>query len=311
MDTIEICQREITNNLQNVLLTHLPHHPAREIYHYALLPPGKLFRPLLVRSVAWDLNNYQPPAHFYFELFVEVYHVHTLVHDDLPCMDDDPIRRGRPAAHRKFNEWKALLAGDGLAHLSYRILSLIESQSLPSLLRYSTWALGPKGPIQGQYQDLALEMNQSFPQLIATYRLKTSRLIQAAVVGSGILSSHTSVKVLKDLHRLGEHLGIAFQLFDDLCELTVKDLSDHESKINPFLIYQGRCEAELQYRLQKIANLLSRYQLFHTQKVLADYLHKTNHIITENQQTIKDHIGELLGPIQKVLHRLSFCDNTL
>ena len=312
MEAIEKCRRDITTHLKNFLSTHLPRHEAKEIYHYALLPPGKLLRPLLVRAVAWDLKDYHWPAHSYLELFVEVHHVYTLIHDDLPCMDNDSIRRGRLATHRKFNEGKALLTGDGLAHLSYRILSLIESPRLPTLLRYSTWALGPKGLIQGQYQDLYEKINQSFSQIVNTHRLKTSRLMQASIVGSGILSEKASLKSLKDLHRLGEHLGIAFQLLDDLGELTVQDLSDHESQVNPFLSYPRPCIDELQHRLKKIEGLLSGHQLFYTQKVLEDYFQKINRMINENRPTIKDYMGEeLLRPVQKVLHRLSSSNDTL
>ena len=312
MEAIEKCRREITAHLQNFLSTHLPRHQAKEIYYYSLLPPGKLLRPLLVRAVATDLKDYQCPAHSYLELFVEVHHVYTLIHDDLPCMDNDSIRRGRPTVHCKFDEGKALLTGDGLAHLSYRILSLIESPRLPSLLRYSTWALGPKGLIQGQYQDLSQEMNQNFSKLVDTHRLKTSRLIQTSIVGAGILSERASLKALKDLHRLGEHLGIAFQLLDDLEELAAEVLSNHESKINPFLTYPSPCAHELQYRLEKMEGLLRCYQLFHTQKVLGDYFKKTNRMLSQKRDNIKDYIGtELLRPIQEILHGLSFNNDTL
>ena len=243
MDSIEKCREDIIIDLKKNLSVHLPHHEASQIYRYALLPPGKLFRPLLVRSVAWDERGYRQKSHSFLELFVEIHHVYTLVHDDLPCMDDDSMRRGRESIHRKFNEWKALLVGDGLNTLSYRILSLIESHRLPLLLRYVTWALGPKGLILGQYEDLSSGPN-SFKKLMVTYNLKTSRLIQTALVGSSLLCENTPLKKIKDLHRLGEHLGIGFQLLDDLCELTLEEASNHESQINPFLHHPDFCAQE-------------------------------------------------------------------
>ena len=306
MHSIEIYRREIAANLQKLLSTHLPYHKAREVYHYALLPPGKLFRPLLARSVAIDLQNYCPLSHPYFELFVEIHHTYTLIHDDLPCMDNDSMRRGRLATHCQFGEWQALLIGDGLHALSYHALSLIKSQHLPFLLRYSTWALGPKGLIHGQYQDLSLEMSHNFAKLLTTHKLKTSRLIQVALTGPALITQSASTKTLKGLHRLGEHLGIAFQLLDDLCELGTEELAQHESQKNPFLIYQGQCGSELQYRLQKIESLLKGDKFAHTQMVIKDYLQKTNHIIIKNKQIIEGHVGTLLHPIQKTLQRLSF-----
>ena len=311
MDSIETRQREIASKLERFLQVYLPRHEAREVYHYALLPPGKLLRPLLVRSIAWDLGNDNPQAHAYFELFVEVHHVYTLVHDDLPCMDDDANRRGRPATHHRFNEWKALLTGDGLNVLSYRLLSLIESPRLSWLMRYCTWALGPKGLIHGQYLDLSMEMNDSFEQLITTHRLKTSRLMQTAIVGSALLNEDICFKTLKSLHRLGEHLGIAFQLLDDLCELKAHELSHHESLVNPFLVHRNQCIVELEYRLQKVESLLNNHKLFYTRDVLKDYFQKTDRLIMAHEQTIRTYIGDLLGPIQKILHRLCLGDNVL
>ena len=291
MDSIEKCREDIIIDLKKNLSVHLPHHEASQIYRYALLPPGKLFRPLLVRSVAWDERGYRQKSHCFLELFVEIHHVYTLVHDDLPCMDDDSMRRGRESIHRKFNEWKALLVGDGLNTLSYRILSLIESHRFPLLLRYITWALGPKGLILGQYEDLSSRAN-SFRKLMMTYNLKTSRLIQTALVGSSLLCEDTPLKKVKDLHRLGEHLGISFQLLDDLCELTLEEASNHESQINPFLHHLDFCAQELEIRLQKMEAILNTYQLSYTKKVLDDYLKKTVHLIDDHEEMLKKRIGK-------------------
>lgn len=302
MPSLEQSRREITARLQKTISGHLPPLPAREIYLYALLPPGKLFRPLLVRSLAQDLNGLHP-CHHHFELFTEIHHVYTLLHDDLPCMDDDSIRRGKPATHRKFGEWQALLIGDGLQALSFRILSQIKSRALPSLLRYSTWALGPKGLIQGQYQDLSQD-KQNFTQLLTTHKLKTSRLMQTALVGSALLTEKASFKTLKDLHRLGEHLGITFQLLDDLCELTAEELPPRENQTNPFLLYCNQCLAELKGRLHKITDLTNTHRLSHTRTLLQDYLQKTDRLITENEQKLKKQVDGLIS-LSHFINRLS------
>ncbi|MCY4643471.1 MAG: polyprenyl synthetase family protein [Bacteriovoracales bacterium] len=305
MDFIEKCREEITSDLKRILLTHLPRHEAAQIYRYALLPPGKLFRPLLVRSMAWDRQDYRRETHSYLELFVEIHHVYTLVHDDLPCMDDDSMRRGKESTHQKFNEWKALLCGDGLNTLSFHILSLIESPRLPLLFRYVSWALGPKGLVHGQYLDLASK-DPSPDKLLRTYKLKTSRLIQTALVAPSLLSESVPLRALKDLHLLGEHIGIAFQLLDDLSELTEERVSPQELEINSFLLYQDFCLKELEIRWGKIEGLLKTYSLSYTRKVLGDYLKGTTHLIADSDGRLKERMGENLKVVQEILHRLSF-----
>ena len=268
MKLLEQWHNEITHNLKKVLSKHLPHHRAREIYHYALLPPGKLFRPLLARSVAIDFNHYQSKNHHYFELFVEIHHVYTLLHDDLPSMDNDSKRRGRPSTHCQYGEWQALLTGDGLHSLSYRILSLINSSKLPNLLRYSTWALGPEGLIHGQYLDLSCEMKQSFEKLITTHTLKTARLFQVSLVGAAMIAQAPQ-ETLKGLHQLGEHLGISFQLLDDISDWETEQTS-------PLKLYENALIKELSKRLSKMTDLLEKYQLSHTQKTIESYLKKNS-----------------------------------
>ena len=303
MDSIEQCRRDITHRLVQLLQSHLPCHPFSEVYRYALLPPGKLFRPLLVRSVAWDLGDYRPSAHGCFELFVEVHHAYTLLHDDLPCMDNDSLRRGREASHLKFGPWQALLAGDGLNTLSFRLLSLIDSPHLRDLLGYCAWALGPKGLIVGQYRDLAREGAGEFAQLLNTHRLKTSRLMQVALVGGGALAGGAG-KTLRNLHRLGEHLGVVFQLLDDLSELGHDQLSRHESEVNPFLLAKDDCCQQLEMRMEKMACLLDSYRLRHMRQVLAHYLGQSRRFIADKRGLIESHMGELPGGIEQTLHRL-------
>ena len=235
---------------------------------------------------------------------MEIHHAYTLVHDDLPCMDDDAVRRGRPSTHRQFGEWQALLAGDGLSTLSYRALSLIKSPQLPRLLRYTSWALGPKGLIGGQHLDLSGEMTRSFSQLMATHKLKTSRLMQVALVGSGLLTEGADLRTLKTPHRLGEYLGISFQLLDDLGELGDEQLPARESQINSFLVHGERCEMELRRCLEGVVDILDRHQLRHTKKVVVDYLHHVSAKLSRSESLIKERAGESLGSVQQILHRL-------
>lgn len=288
MNPLDQWREEITSNLTETLKKHLPAHCAREIYHYALLPPGKLFRPLLARSITTDLNQPLKEDHRHFELFIEIHHVYTLLHDDLPSMDNDSMRRGRTSSHCQYGEWQALLTGDGLHTLSYRILSLINSPELCHLLRYSTWALGPKGLIHGQYLDLSGEINQSFEKLVKTHRLKTARLFQVSLVGAAMIA-RAPQKILKDLHRLGEHLGISFQLLDDLL--------DRKETLSPLKLYKNEYTKELLRRLDEMTKLLRKHHLSWTQKIIKNYLEKTTTILSRD-----DSLSEL---VQKILKRLS------
>jgi geranylgeranyl pyrophosphate synthase len=104
---------------ENWVETQIDNHSLKEAYQYVLFPPGKLFRPLLFLNLLED-NGLNPQDYYETAVGLELHHSYTLVHDDLPCMDDDDMRRGRPSAHKKFNEWKAILIGDGLLNLSYQ-----------------------------------------------------------------------------------------------------------------------------------------------------------------------------------------------
>ena len=122
-----------SEQIEKILSLHLtrslPHHAIKDVYFYASLPGGKLFRPHLVWSILKDLNPTQyldsiqnfNSNHAYLSSAVEFHHTYTLLHDDLPAMDNDLTRRGKPCTHIAFGEWQALLAGDGLLNISYQI----------------------------------------------------------------------------------------------------------------------------------------------------------------------------------------------
>ena len=191
---------QLENMLTHHLVRNLPNHKILDVYLYACLPGGKLFRPHLVWSVLQDLNPELAQSsslnldsnHALLSSGVEFHHTYTLLHDDLPSMDNDLLRRGKPCTHIAFAEWQALLAGDGLLNLSYQLLSKIKHPRSNELFRFFSWALGPKGLIHGQVMDLAHEMNESFQNTLRTHELKTARLIQVSILGSAII-----VEILK------------------------------------------------------------------------------------------------------------------
>ena len=173
METSEI-SRQLTLHLN----AQIPRGEFGEIYRYSVLPAGKLFRPSLVWALALDLEENirqdKGSNHAYLASAVEIHHAYTLVHDDLPCMDDDDMRRGKPSVHKAFGQWGALLAGDGLLNVSYGLLSNITSPNLGKVLKIFAKFLGPQGLIQGQANDLSGEISKSFENL--------SRLLNALVV---------------------------------------------------------------------------------------------------------------------------------
>lgn len=268
-------QDDIHQHLLNTLNEILPEHDFREVIRYSVLPAGKLFRPLLVYSLAQDLGEITHD-HKNFAVSLELHHTYTLIHDDLPAMDDDDERRGRPASHIKFNEWKAILAGDALINLSYEVLANIVSAQLKDLLKLYSIYMGPKGLILGQVMDLGAE-NQTMDKILKIHELKTARLIQLALQGANLLSQNQ----MKDeqIKDFGLTLGIQFQLLDDLCELT-EPVNEHEKEINPFLHFE-------------------------TQKIIAilrDNNEKLRHFVEENKlQNLKEYINLYLNKISETL----------
>ncbi len=172
-------------------------HLSKDVYHYSLFPAGKLFRPTLAAKLYEDLTGLtdftvKDPLPLLC-VALEWHHVYSLIHDDLPCMDDDDFRRGRESSHKKFNEWKALLAGDGLINATYYLLSKIKHPRAQDLISFASWSLGPKGLIHGQELDLSCK-DISFKDVIRIHELKTGRLMQLACVGTHYLAGSKSIK---------------------------------------------------------------------------------------------------------------------
>jgi len=293
------------NAAQN-LATHLeqviPQHDCSEIYGYSLFPAGKLFRPRLAYAMAMDLGLSESdftPAHPISLLAssIEMHHVYTLIHDDLPCMDDDDIRRGRPSAHKQFNEWMAVLAGDGLLNASFQLLSRIDNPNLAKLLRFYSWATGAKGLILGQMMDLNQEAGQSLARLLEIHRLKTSRLIQVSLCGPAILLSGKFEFIRS--YRLGDALGVLFQLIDDLSELG-EPLGEHEMAIHPWVKNSAQTLKAYELYFHKVEKNLSG--LDHTSKVVSEYIQ----LMTKKMASTEEAINKITGSnfFKKSIHPL-------
>jgi geranylgeranyl pyrophosphate synthase len=192
---------------------------------YAVRAGGKRVRPLLTvasfRAAGGSGDAVYPVA-----AAVELVHTYSLLHDDLPCMDDDPLRRGLPTAHRVYGERVAAAAGTALQHLAF--LSLAEAAALdaevadrlPAMVRRLAAAAGAEGMVGGQLLDLLAEGSTPDPAgLEAIHRAKTAALLSAACAlgGDAALAEPDIVDALADY---GTHVGLAFQIVDDLLDVT-------------------------------------------------------------------------------------------
>lgn len=196
-----------------------------EAFAYALQSPGKRVRPALVIG-AYRAAGGQSAAVAGVAAAVEIVHTYSLVHDDLPCMDNDDLRRGRPTMHRQFDVLTATRVGFLLVPVAARVLSEAATElGLPaSLLGTMATTLfeagGIEGMVGGQWLDLEAERRQlDLPELIAVHRGKTGALIRASCVLGG-LAARASGDGLRALESYGADIGLAFQIADDVLDVT-------------------------------------------------------------------------------------------
>lgn len=193
-----------------------------EAINYSLLAGGKRLRPALVIECAQccggkDAATRALPA----AAAVELIHTFSLVHDDLPAMDDDDLRRGRPTSHKVYGEALAILAGDAMTSLAFETLAdEYEPPVAAALVKLLARATGPVGMIGGQTLDIAAENQKlSLEELQNVHRRKTGALLTAACEMGAIVAGASDAQ--RDaLRRYGQHLGLAFQIADDVLDVT-------------------------------------------------------------------------------------------
>ena len=191
----------------------------REAMRYSLLSGGKRIRPVLLltfcRISGGDENHALPAA-----VGLEMLHTYSLIHDDLPCMDDDDLRRGRPTCHKVYGETNAVLAGDALQAAAFsRVLRCpLPGDRLAAMARTLADAAGERGMCLGQYYDTdPAEAPHTAEELYRIHSLKTGALLRAACV-MGVQSAGGSEAHLRAAEAYAEHLGIAFQIRDDVLD---------------------------------------------------------------------------------------------
>lgn len=200
-------------------------HPARLVsaMRYSLFAGGKRIRPILVLAAAGAVGGKEETA-LTAACAVELVHTYSLIHDDLPAMDNDDFRRGRPTCHRAYDEGTAILAGDALLTMAFDLLS-VEASGVDDHLRLRmvqelSKAAGWRGMVGGQQVDMDSEGTQpDLPTLEYIHTHKTGALIRCCVILGG-LSADADKPTLKALTTYGEKVGLAFQVVDDILDVT-------------------------------------------------------------------------------------------
>ena len=224
-DYQRFCQNHVDSALEQLLKA--PRPELERLYsamHYSVMNGGKRVRPLLVfascQALGGDIKQAYGAA-----CAVELIHAYSLVHDDLPAMDDDALRRGQPTTHIAFDEAYAILAGDALQSLAFdalvdETLSPISSQQRLDMLKILAKASGADGMVGGQAIDLSSvgkTINQETLELM--HRHKTGALIQASVQLGATASGHATPQALQQLTKYAQAIGLAFQVQDDILDV--------------------------------------------------------------------------------------------
>lgn len=197
-----------------------------EAMEYSLLAGGKRLRPVLLLSVCEDFGGKREEA-LPFASALEMIHTYSLIHDDLPAMDNDDLRRGKPTCHKQFGEALAILAGDALLHTAVQIMTEQVAQhpeaKFSKAMLKIVEASGINGMIGGQVVDVQQEGKEIDPEtLLFIHTHKTAALIQGAIAAGGLLGEADAYHQQR-LEEAGEALGIAFQITDDILDLTGKE----------------------------------------------------------------------------------------
>lgn len=224
MVQIESYFNEKRNVIENALGRYLgdEENPLRDLMEYSVLAGGKRFRPILMLAAVESLGH-DPSIAIPAACAMEIVHCFSLVHDDLPCMDDDDYRRGRLSCHKRFSESQALLAGDALLALAFDVLTDKSGDSVPEavivkLIRELAESAGGKGMIGGQFLECLMQDSETTEEsLNKVHRYKTGALIRGSLRMGAIIAGSTD-RDLRTLTEYGEAIGMLFQIVDDILD---------------------------------------------------------------------------------------------
>ena len=191
---------------------------------YSALANSKMIRAGLVFASSETNNNLHKDSVITMAAAVELMHTYSLIHDDLPCMDDDDLRRNQPSSHIKYGEANAVLAGDALQALAYEIIcedSYLDDSEKVRSIKILSKACGKNGMVYGQYLDIENENNKVIDQnmLDEIHKLKTGKLIECSVM-LGQIGSDFKKDSINLLESFSKYIGLAFQITDDILDIT-------------------------------------------------------------------------------------------
>lgn len=217
------CQQRINNKLIQCLPdTDAPAERLCSAMRYSVLNGGKRIRPMLAYAAADAVGSINEATDA-IAAAVELIHAYSLIHDDLPAMDNDDLRRGKPTCHIAFDEATAILAGDALQSLAFEQLTQLpdmDADTCLRLIRLLSVAAGAEGMVAGQAIDIeAADHALTLPELCHMHRKKTGALISASITMSAIAAGADKSQ-LNALEKFGHALGLAFQVQDDILDIT-------------------------------------------------------------------------------------------
>ena len=269
----EASLQDRVNNQLNLLLNNS--NQIDESIAYALSNPGKRVRPILIYLVGDALkipkNNLDSIA-----VASEIIHTYSLVHDDLPCMDDDDLRRGKPTLHKQYSESTAVLAGDAMQSLAIQIIledKNISSEIKVMVTKFLMKTIGHKGMILGQALDIEFEeLEVSKDQIIQMNHLKTGLLIEFCILAPVLIANKRN----EHWENIASSVGIAFQLIDDLLDLeeSVENLGKATNKDQG----KNKKSAPLVFGIPDTLKEINKYEVKTMESV--DNLGLNNHPLT-------------------------------
>jgi farnesyl diphosphate synthase len=262
MNFSEFHQRKC-QQVEEALSRHLPSNETalQQAMHYCVFNGGKRFRPLLVYATAEALQFNDARSLDAIASAIELIHCYSLVHDDLPAMDNDDLRRGKPTCHIVFGEATAILVGDALQSLAFEILchEVKSASGAVSLMKALTQAIGSKGMAQGQAIDMSPPEVMALDHLMQMHELKTGALIQACIKMTCLLAK-PSENTREQLQCYAYHLGLLFQIQDDILDVTQSteilgkpQASDEQQDKQTFPKFMGLDQAKQQAQAHYLA----------------------------------------------------------
>lgn len=256
--SLQLIAEKIEKNLDEILSPSLDGDEfLNEAMRYSVLGGGKRLRPFLAIECS-SFFDVDTDDVIKISCAIELLHVYSLVHDDLPAIDDDDLRRGKLSNHKYFDEATAILVGDGLQALAFEILSgsfnKIKSKNQIELINLFSNMVGHKGMVGGQAIDIRSNQNEEFniAKLLMMYKMKTANLISFSCQAGAIISDSNNLK-RKALQDFGDNLGLVFQITDDILDVIGESSvigkqtgSDIKNKKITFLDYYDIDQARLE-----------------------------------------------------------------